>query len=191
MKLKLTDTHNLVYGENLSSSEEVYAEINKQLEGYKFKKEKLNNLIFGKNLIRINYGSSHHAFYVEDMEDSENFFKEFGVEEQNFFLNKEEINADNEIRSLEDVKNLEELFEGYQESKAPDCPPEHFFLNVIGTENLAKLIESLTFRQHDLEFVIKTDSFQSFKEGSDRSYIVEIADNRDGKRFILEDETSW
>jgi len=61
-------------------------------------------------------------------------------------------------------------------------------LNVKTIENVSKLIDSLTDRNHAYTFHVWCDEFQSLQKPQDRWFTVEIADSNDGQRFIFDNE---
>ena len=63
-------------------------------------------------------------------------------------------------------------------------------LNIRTIENVAKLIDSLTDRNHDYTFHVWCDEFQSLQKPQDRWFTVEIANLNDGQRFIYDDENA-
>ena len=59
-------------------------------------------------------------------------------------------------------------------------------LNVVGSANLAKVIEALTDKQCYYEFKIWTDSFQVNQPNDNRGYVIDIADLMNEEQFVLE-----
>lgn len=59
-------------------------------------------------------------------------------------------------------------------------------LNVTGINNLAKVIEALTDKQHYYEFRVWTDEFQTFQPNDKRGYVIEIADYMNNEQFVLD-----
>jgi hypothetical protein len=61
-------------------------------------------------------------------------------------------------------------------------------LNVRTIENVAKLIDSLTDKNHAYTFHVWCDEYQSLQKPQDRWFTVEIADLNDGQRFLYDYE---
>jgi hypothetical protein len=61
-------------------------------------------------------------------------------------------------------------------------------LNIRTIENVAKLIDSLTDRNHTYTFHVWCDEYQSLQKPQDRWFTVEIADLNDGQRFLYDYE---
>lgn len=63
-------------------------------------------------------------------------------------------------------------------------------LNVIGSENVAKLVNAVTDKQGSaIQILITVDSFQSTKEDSKRSYSIDIINvDFEGIYFIRNEE---
>ena len=64
-------------------------------------------------------------------------------------------------------------------------------LNVVGSNNLAKLIAALTDKQNYYEFRVWTDEYQSYQPNNERGYVIDIADHMNNESFVLDspDET--
>jgi hypothetical protein len=61
-------------------------------------------------------------------------------------------------------------------------------LNIRTIENVSKLIDSLTDRNHTYTFHVWCDEYQSLQKPENRWYTVEVAYFSNGERFIFDSE---
>lgn len=63
-------------------------------------------------------------------------------------------------------------------------------LSVIGSKNVAKLVDAITDKQGNaIQILITVDSFQSIQEDDKRSYMIDIINiDQEGIQFIKSEE---
>lgn len=183
MNIKVWDSKDEVYGKKVKTVEDAYDIIKQYLGSINFDSYYFRANLMPNKVVQIDYGSHSHFFYMQD-QDGEDIFPS----EQTFTADEFEYDTAPEEK---EPSSLKELFENFEkEKKVKQVMAEELNsirLEVTGTDSVAKLIEALTNMQDAYRILVYTDDFQSLKNRSERTYIIEIIDTRDGVNFVLDE----
>jgi len=133
MNIKVWDSTEKVYAENIETIDEAFAVIAKYLEDLHFKSYYYRQNLLDDKAVQIDYGSHTHFFYMQD-QDGEHIFP---VEQ---VFSKDEFDFD------EGPNSLEELFEKDQKSYSL----KEVKLQLFELENLKIAIEDLEDIQNEV-----------------------------------------
>lgn len=166
-------------------------------------------------VVRVDYGSYTNFFYLEDPENKNLYsnmiytlntgsrtaqMSNHEVDSNQAILDKMEDCAEEEKeeKSVLDEYTLDDYFKDHDDTapylelantEKEKSKPATF--SIIGIQNVAKFIEALTDKNGHNEFRIWTDAYQAHLDPAERSYEVEVADTRNGERFIFDSEEDW
>lgn len=208
--IKLTETNGLDHG-SFENVDLVFEKIKDVLvqRGLNSYYTRLTDVSDGK--VMVDYGSYTNFFYLEDLENK-NLYSNIAytlntgsctaqlsnheVDSNQAILDKMEDHAEKE--DTLDEYTLDDYFKDYDDTahyaelanidKVKSKPAT---FNVIGIQNVAKVIEALTDKNGLNEFRIWTDEYQANLDPEERSYTIEVADRRNAEKFIFDAEEDW
>lgn len=145
MKIKVWDSNKKVYTKNAKTIDEAFDVVREYLlktgfDSYYYRQNLLDN-----KTVEVDYGSHTHFFYMQD-QDGEHIFPT----EQVFGADEFDYDYDDD-----GPHSLKELFEEFDMSLKKKAKGTEIEFDVIGVENLTKIIDALTYQQTDLTFNIK------------------------------------